>query len=79
MLANITGEILGRLAASIPKNLKKTGVLILSGIIESRLNMVKTAFEAQGLEIIKTRRKGDWFALVLEWKESENGAEAAEK
>ena len=35
--------------------------------------------EAQGLEIIKTRRKGDWFALVLEWKESENGAEAVEK
>ena len=79
VLANITGEILVRLAPSIPKNLKKTGVLILSGIIESRLNMVKTAFEAQGLEIIKTRRKGDWFALVLEWKESENGAEAAEK
>ena len=38
MMANITGEILVMLAPSIPKNLKKDGVLILSGIIESRLD-----------------------------------------
>lgn len=68
VLANITGEILVRLAPSIPKNMKKSGVLILSGIISSRLDMVKTAFLAQGLEVIKTRQKGDWFALVLKWK-----------
>ena len=37
MLANITAEILCRLAPSIPENLKEGGVLILSGIIESRL------------------------------------------
>ena len=41
MFANITGEILKMLAPSIPKNLKENGVLILSGIIESRLQMVK--------------------------------------
>ena len=45
MMANITGEILKMLAPSIPKNLKKDGVLILSGIIESRLSMVKDAYE----------------------------------
>lgn len=65
VLANITGEILVRLAPSIPKNMKETGVLILSGIIESRLAMVKEAFEAQGLRVVKERKKGEWYALVL--------------
>ncbi|MBE5753657.1 MAG: 50S ribosomal protein L11 methyltransferase, partial [Clostridiales bacterium] len=50
---------------SIPKNLKADGVLILSGIIESRLQMVKDAYRAVGMKIIKEVRKGEWFALVL--------------
>ena len=41
MMANITGEILKLLAPSIPKNLKREGVLILSGIIESRARTAK--------------------------------------
>jgi ribosomal protein L11 methyltransferase len=65
MMANITGEVLKMLAPSIPKNLKKDGVLILSGIIESRLEMVKQAYEAVGMQVIFEKRKGDWFALVL--------------
>ena len=66
MLANITGEILKMLAPSIPKNLKKDGVLILSGIIESRLQMVQEAYEGVGLKLVKQRRKGEWFALVFQ-------------
>lgn len=65
MMANITGEVLKMLAPSIPKNLKKDGVLILSGIIESRLEMVKAAYEEVGMQVIFERRKGEWFALVL--------------
>ena len=64
MMANITGEILVMLAPSIPKNLKKDGVLILSGIIESRLEMVVKAYEAVGLKVVEQKRKGEWFALV---------------
>jgi len=69
MLANITGEILVMLAPSIPKNLKKDGVLILSGIIESRLEMVKKAYFAVGMQIVREKRKGEWFALVLKRKD----------
>ena len=65
MMANITGEVLKMLAPSIPKNLKPDGVLILSGIIESRLEMVKAAYEAVGMQVVFERRKGEWFALVL--------------
>ena len=68
MMANITGEVLKMLAPSIPKNLKKEGVLILSGIIESRLEMVKAAYEAVGMQVVYERRKGEWFALVLKHK-----------
>lgn len=65
MLANITAEVLVLLAPSIPKNLKENGTLILSGIIESRLSLVKQTYTSLGLKPIEERRKGEWFALVL--------------
>lgn len=68
MMANITGEVLKMLAPSIPKNLKKDGALILSGIIESRLGMVKEAYEAVGMQVVLERKKGEWYALVLRHK-----------
>ena len=64
VLANITAEILVRLASSIPKNLKEGGTLILSGIIADRLSLVKEAFAAQELALFAERRKGEWYALV---------------
>ena len=67
MMANITGEVLKMLAPSIPKNLKKDGTLILSGIIESRLAMVKEAYAEVGMQVQKEVRKGEWFALVLKY------------
>ena len=65
MFANITAEILCMLAPSIPKNLKEGGTLILSGIIESRLEMVYSAFKAQGLTPEKEVREGEWYALAF--------------
>ena len=50
--------------------MKRDGVLILSGIIESRLDMVKSAYEEVGMRVVKERRKGEWFALVLKHKEA---------
>lgn len=68
ILANITAEILCMLAPSIPQNLKKDGVLILSGIIADRKEKVVRAFEGEGLSLVKERQKGEWFALVFVWK-----------
>ena len=65
VFANITAEVLTLLAPSIPKNMKRDGALILSGIIESRLELVKNAYGAMGLRVVKQCRKGEWFALVL--------------
>ncbi len=63
MLANITAEILCSLAPSIPKNLKEGGALILSGIIESRLEKVISTFTEQNLKLEKQLNEGEWFAL----------------
>lgn len=68
VLANITAEILCRLSAEISTILKDDGVLILSGIIEDRLPMVKVAFLVMGLRVIKEVKQGEWFALVLKKK-----------
>ena len=65
MTANITADILCRLSESIPKNLKKGGTLILSGIIESKLALVKEAYAAKGLTLSEQLHKGEWFALAF--------------
>ncbi len=63
VFANITAEILVRLAPTITRYIHKYGVLILSGIIESRLQKVIDAFTAQGLKLEKRVHEGEWFAL----------------
>lgn len=65
MTANITADILCRLADSIPKNLKEGGTLILSGIIEPKLAQVIQTYEGLGLKKICQKRKGEWFALAF--------------
>ncbi len=65
MLANITADILENLAPSIPKNLKEGGVLILSGIIDNKLDRVIEVYCAQGLKVEKQMKKGEWNALAF--------------
>lgn len=65
MLANITADILEKLAPSIPKNLKAGGTLILSGIIDSKLDRVVEVYSAQGLTLVKKVKKGEWNALAF--------------
>ena len=65
VFANITAEILVRLAPTITNYLYHSGVLILSGIIESRLQMVLDAFTSQGLKLQKKIREGEWYALAF--------------
>ena len=64
VLANITAEVLVRLAPDIRRYLKEGGHLILSGVIEDRLPKVQTAFSAVGLTPLQTMRRGEWYALV---------------
>ena len=65
MTANITADILCRLAGSIPKNLFPGGALILSGIIAPKLAQVIAAYEGVGLHIEKQLQRGEWYALAF--------------
>ncbi|MCD8201161.1 MAG: 50S ribosomal protein L11 methyltransferase [Clostridia bacterium] len=64
MFANITADVLVRLAPSIPKNLKEGGVLILSGIIDKYLEKVLKVYGEEGLTLDKQVKKGEWIALA---------------
>ncbi len=65
MLANITADILENLAPSIPKNLRRGGTLILSGIIDCKLDRVVEVYSAQGLTLDEKVKKGEWNALAF--------------
>ena len=62
--ANIVADIVIRMAPDVAKFLAKDGVLIASGIIESREAEVRAALEQGGLTIIETDHEKDWTVLV---------------
>ena len=64
-LANITADVLCRLAPVLPAHVKSGGTLILSGIIAEKLEGVLQAFAAVGFEHIKTVSKGEWYATAF--------------
>jgi len=65
IFANITADILIMLSKSILKNLKEKGVIILSGIIASKIEAVKEAFLKLGYKAEKEIKEGEWYALAL--------------
>lgn len=68
VFANITADVLIRLSTTLDGVVKKDGTLIMSGIINSRLAEVKSAFESAGFRLVKKLNSGEWNALMLKWK-----------
>lgn len=64
IVANIIAEIIVILAKDITKFLKKGGIFITSGIIHEKIDMVREAMIAEGLEIIDTITLGEWASVV---------------
>lgn len=65
IFANITADILMRLSKSIGAHLNDGGEIVLSGIIDTRLDEVKDCYKGAGYEIIEERKAEDWRALKL--------------
>ena len=65
VFANLTADILKRLAPSVGKHLNEGGEIVASGIISERLDEVKDAFAAEGFTVAEERADGDWCALRL--------------
>ena len=56
------------LLKDISKVIKKDGILILSGIIEDKKNLVINACEKEGLELVEVQEDKEWVALSLRMK-----------
>lgn len=65
VVANILADVLVPLTPIVPKHLKKGGVYITSGIIDTKEEEVKRIIEAQPeLEIVEIVRKNDWVSVT---------------
>lgn len=63
--ANILAPVIIELQKKVPAFLKKGGVFISSGIIDSKEGEVRAAIEANpGLELLEVRRDGEWVSIV---------------
>ena len=60
VLVNIVADVIIGLAPILPKFMHKDSVLILSGILDTRLAEVIAALEKAGLSVVKTRALEDW-------------------
>lgn len=71
VLANITADVLLILSDSIPSHVKNGGVLIMSGIIKSRVNEVIDRYSVIDFELVQRKDEGEWIALVMKKKGGE--------
>ena len=65
IFANITADILMRFSKSIGKHLRKGGIIVLSGIIDTREAEVVQCYRDAGYEIIECQSIDDWRAFKL--------------
>lgn len=68
VVANILADVILMLLKDISKVIKKDGILILSGIIEDKKNLVVSACEKEGLELVEVQEDKEWVALSLRMK-----------
>ena len=65
IFANNTADILMRFSKSIGKHLRENGTIVLSGIIDTRLDEVIQCYQSAGYQIVERMAIDDWRALKL--------------
>ena len=65
IVANILAEILLQMPEDAYRNLKDDGSLILSGIIESKANEVKEAYEKAGFTLVERMTMKEWNCFIM--------------
>ena len=63
--ANIVADVIIRLLGTVKNYLIKGGVLIVSGIIDTRADEVESACHEAGFATIKRIEHGGWVAIML--------------
>lgn len=68
VVANIIADVICFLATSIHEFLHEDSVFIASGIINTKIETVLEALNANNLEVIEVVQKGEWAAIVSKLK-----------
>ncbi len=66
VFGNLIARILADNAEAIARHIAPGGILIASGIIEEREQLVVDAFQPLGVSVKARKQAGDWVALLLE-------------
>lgn len=66
VVANITADVLCNLSKSIQKHVKTGTILILSGILREKAELVSEVYLSLGYKMINSLSKGEWVAFALE-------------
>ena len=65
VLVNIVADVIISLAPILPQFLEDGSALLLSGILDTRLEDVRRAIEKAGLSIVAAKAKEDWHSLKV--------------
>jgi ribosomal protein L11 methyltransferase len=66
MVANILAETIVELAPALASSLSPAGILVASGIILDRTQVVLASLHTCGLSLIEQRTDGEWVALIAQ-------------
>lgn len=64
IVANLLAEIIVGLAPALAHNMVPNGILIASGILAYKEDVVNEALALAGLQVIETTREEDWIAVI---------------
>ncbi len=67
-LANLTADILANCVKNLANSLNSGGYAILSGILNDRVEEIKSIYTLHGFEIVSQTQQGEWSALLLLFK-----------
>lgn len=70
MVANIIANVIINIADTVPRYLKRRGMLVTSGIIRERKDEVVEKYLSLGFTLEKTMEMGEWVAMVFQWQSS---------
>lgn len=65
VLANLTADVIVPLAADFPTVMKPQGVLIVSGILQTQGDDVKSALTAQQFHLLEEKPDGEWVSMAF--------------
>lgn len=65
VLVNIVADVIIALAPFLPRLMTRDTVLLLSGILDTRLEDVKNALHRAGLEIVEQKSRQEWRSLKV--------------